>query len=246
MGQKTSKHLIFVFAQVVDGADAASRLARLANVAPVQDQQWCALCLNSPGTVSSSFFSTSSTFLPGARPVRLATRNTWVSTAMVGWPNAALRITLAVLCPRRQRFQRLAGLRHHAAVLFHQLAAGLHQVFALGLVKADALDVFAQFFFAEFEHRLRCVGNWKQLPRAALTLTSVACARAAPRPAARMACGIPVRCRMRIRLLQSQEYLRHLTAFMMSVTKPPPLPWRALFLRHAGSASSSARSAAPA
>ena len=37
--------------------------------------------------------------LPGARPVRLQTRKTWVSTANVSSPNAVLRTTLAVLRP---------------------------------------------------------------------------------------------------------------------------------------------------
>ena len=47
----------------------------------------------------SSFRSTSSGVFPGASPVRLATLKMWVSTAMVGSPNAVLRITLAVLRP---------------------------------------------------------------------------------------------------------------------------------------------------
>src|SRR5690606_13433905 len=43
--------------------------------------------------------STSRTFFPGARPVRLETRKMWVSTAMVGSPKAVLSTTLAVLRP---------------------------------------------------------------------------------------------------------------------------------------------------
>ncbi len=64
--------------------------------------------------VLSSFFSTSSTVLPGASPVRLATRKMWVSTAMVGWPKAVLRITFAVLRPtpgRASSAARPAGTR---------------------------------------------------------------------------------------------------------------------------------------
>ena len=37
--------------------------------------------------------------MPGASPVRLATRKMWVSTATVGWPKAVLSTTLAVLRP---------------------------------------------------------------------------------------------------------------------------------------------------
>ena len=55
--------------------------------------------MNCGGTASSSFSSTSSGFFPGARPVRLETRNTCVSTAMVGSPNAMLSTTFAVLRP---------------------------------------------------------------------------------------------------------------------------------------------------
>ena len=54
---------------------------------------------NSSGMNFTSFVSTASTSLPGAMPVRFATRKMWVSTAMVGSPNAVFRITLAVLRP---------------------------------------------------------------------------------------------------------------------------------------------------
>ena len=48
---------------------------------------------------SSSPVSTSSGVLPGARPVRLATRKICVSTAIVGSPKATLSTTFAVLRP---------------------------------------------------------------------------------------------------------------------------------------------------
>ena len=51
------------------------------------------------GTRFSRLSSTASTSLPGARPVRLETRKIWVSTAMVGSPNATFSTTLAVLRP---------------------------------------------------------------------------------------------------------------------------------------------------
>ena len=56
-------------------------------------------CAYSGGTTLSRCSSTSRTSLPGARPVRFATRKMCVSTAIVGCPNAVLRITFAVLRP---------------------------------------------------------------------------------------------------------------------------------------------------
>src|SRR5215217_5605423 len=61
--------------------------------------QWWACGLYAAGTTALSFVSTSNGVSPGASPVRLLTRNTWVSTAMVGSPKATLRTTLAVLRP---------------------------------------------------------------------------------------------------------------------------------------------------
>ena len=55
--------------------------------------------MNSGGITFSSPSSTSSGVLPGAKPVRLPTRNTWVSTAMVCSPKAMLSTTFAVLRP---------------------------------------------------------------------------------------------------------------------------------------------------
>ena len=49
--------------------------------------------------IASSPSSTPRTSPARASPVRLATRNTWVSTASVGCPNAVFRITFAVLRP---------------------------------------------------------------------------------------------------------------------------------------------------
>ena len=51
------------------------------------------------GVTFMSFISTSSGSLPGAIPVRLPTRKTCVSTAIVSFPNATLSTTLAVLRP---------------------------------------------------------------------------------------------------------------------------------------------------
>ena len=47
----------------------------------------------------SNCFSTSSGVLPFAKPIRLATRNMCVSTAIVGWWKQVFRMTFAVLRP---------------------------------------------------------------------------------------------------------------------------------------------------
>ena len=79
-----------------------------------------AACI-APAPPFDSFISTSSTSLPGASPVRLATRKIWVSTAMVGSPKATFSTTLAVLRPTPgSASQRLAVVRHLAAMLFDQ------------------------------------------------------------------------------------------------------------------------------
>ena len=60
---------------------------------------------------------------PGASPVRFATRNMCVSTAIVGWPNAVFRITLAVLRPTPGSASSASrSSRHLAAVLVDQHA----------------------------------------------------------------------------------------------------------------------------
>ena len=46
-----------------------------------------------------SLRSTSKGVLPGAKPVRFPRRNKWVSTAIVGSPNATFKTTFAVLRP---------------------------------------------------------------------------------------------------------------------------------------------------
>ena len=51
------------------------------------------------GMTLTSPFSTSSTFFPGASPVRFATRKICVSTAIVIWLKAVFKTTFAVLRP---------------------------------------------------------------------------------------------------------------------------------------------------
>jgi hypothetical protein len=44
-------------------------------------------------------------------PVRLATRKIWVSTAIVGWPNAVFRMTFAVFLPTPGRLSSASRVR---------------------------------------------------------------------------------------------------------------------------------------
>jgi len=70
--------------------------------------------------------------LAGAMPVRLATRKMCVSTATVGWPNAVLSTTFAVLRPTPgRRSERFAARRHLAAVLLEQDLRQRHYVLRL-------------------------------------------------------------------------------------------------------------------
>ena len=77
----------------------ALRLARLADVAAVQDQPVVRVLRNSGGHDLHQLVLDRAHVLPGASPVRLATRKMCVSTAIVGSPNAVLRTTFAVLRP---------------------------------------------------------------------------------------------------------------------------------------------------
>ena len=58
------------------------------------------------GVIFSNCFSTSRTVLPFANPVRLATLNTCVSTAIVGKPKASFSTTFAVFLPTPGNFSK--------------------------------------------------------------------------------------------------------------------------------------------
>ena len=113
---------------------------------------------------ASSSCSTASGVLPGARPVRLATRKTWVSTAMVGWPKAELSTTFAVLRPTPGSFSSASRVPGTSPPCCSS-SAPAHRDHRLGLVveQADGLDVLAQPVLAERDHRLRVVGDLEQL-----------------------------------------------------------------------------------
>ena len=58
-----------------------------------------------------------------------------------------------------QRFQRLAVLRHLAAMAFQQDGARLDDVFGLGVKQAYGLDVLFQPIHPERQHGGRCIGH---------------------------------------------------------------------------------------
>ncbi len=91
--------------------------------------QWWASRLYLSGTVSTSLRSTSAGVLPGARPVRLATRKMWVSTAMVGSPKATLRTTLAVLRPTPGRDSRSSRRRGTSPPCFSTSVRAMRMMF---------------------------------------------------------------------------------------------------------------------
>jgi len=72
---------------------------RLAHVAPVQDQPVVRVLAEFLRNELEELVLDFAYVLAGSEPVRLATRKMCVSTAMVGWPKAVLRITLAVFLP---------------------------------------------------------------------------------------------------------------------------------------------------
>src|SRR5207244_2832593 len=82
-------------------------------------------------------------------PVRLATRKMCVSTAMVGWPNAVLRITFAVFLPTPGR--RSSAPRGEEAT-------GLDDGLRLGAVHADRAYVIDQAVHAQGENSPRRAG----------------------------------------------------------------------------------------
>ena len=154
------------FAQIGDQAFLAQRPARDADVAAVQDQPVMGVQLVfARARPRSSFSSTSSGVLPGARPVRLPTRKMCVSTAMVGSPKAMLSTTLAVLRPTPGSASSASRVaRHLAAVLGDQHLRQRDHVLRLGAEQADGLDELAHPLLAERHHLLRRVGDARTAP----------------------------------------------------------------------------------
>src|SRR6184192_4174256 len=119
--------------------------------------QWWASLRNSGGVLATSASSTSRGVLPGASPVRLATRKMCVSTAISVWPNTMLRMILAVLRPTPGSASSEAVAGKAATVALDQLAAQADEVLRLGVVEPDAADVGLQALDPEREDRLRRV-----------------------------------------------------------------------------------------
>ena len=89
--------------------------------------------------------STASGVSPGARPVRLDTRKTCVSTAMVGSPKATLSTTFAVLRPTPGSASSASRSRGTSPPCFSISSSRQRDdVLGLGVEQADGLDVVHQ------------------------------------------------------------------------------------------------------
>ena len=166
-GRPWSQVLLLEGAEVADQAGAAVRLAGDADVAAVQDQPVVGVELvgrRAPGPRGRA--------RPrrrrgrGAMPVRLATRKTWVSTAIAGSLNQVLSTTLAVLRPTPGRLwsaAREAGTSPPKSSA--RMRRELHHVPGLVVEEADGLDVLDQPRLAEVEHLLGRVGDAGRAPR---------------------------------------------------------------------------------
>src|SRR3569623_664084 len=62
----------------------------------------------------------------------------------------------------RERFQCFSVVRHFAVVLFQQHAAGGDNIFCLGVVEIDGLDVILEPCLAQLQQRRRRIGDLKQ------------------------------------------------------------------------------------
>ena len=112
--------------------------------------------MNGSGVAFSSFSSTSSGFLPGARPVRLrdpedvrVDRDGRLAEGDVEHDVGGLA------ADARQLLQLVAFSRYLAAEFVDQDARRGDHVLRLGVEQADGLDVLLEALLAEFEHCLR-------------------------------------------------------------------------------------------
>ena len=156
-------------------APPAFGLARLADVAPVQNQPVVRVAQEPFGaTTRMSSSSTSRGVLPGAIPSRLATRNTWVSTAIVGSPNAVLRTTLAVLRPTPGRASSAARSRGVSPPCYSlDRARKRDDVPRLRAIKPDRLDPLGERLLAKRRHFLPAYRRRRNSARVALLTAGV-------------------------------------------------------------------------
>ena len=163
-------------AQIRDQATLASRLARHAGVAAVQDQPMMSMELVFAGTTRSSPCSTSSEFLPGASPCDCR-RETYGCRPRWSVRRKRRSTRHWRSCGRRRAgLPCLARARHLPAMVGHQPARQLDHVLRLGPKQPDGLDQLAHPLLAERHHFLRRVGEREQRRVALLTPASVACA----------------------------------------------------------------------
>ena len=100
--------------------------------------------------------------MPGAKPVRLATRKMWVSTAMVVPEGGVEHDVGGLAAHARQRLEFGAGVRHPPAVTLDQQPAGLEDIARLGVVQADGLYIRLEARQSELRDRPRGVRDREQ------------------------------------------------------------------------------------
>ena len=156
-------------------AGTAIGLARLAHIASVQDQPVMGVQLPFGRVTFSSACSTSRGVLPGARPVRLATRKIWVSTAMVGCAERDVQHHIGGLAADAgQGLEGVAVGRHLAAMPLDEQVRQRDHVLGLGVEQADGLMCCCNPASPSASIAGRRVDLGEQLPVALLTPASVA------------------------------------------------------------------------
>lgn len=157
------RRLVLVFAQILDPTTAAARLARLADVAAVKDQPVVRIEqillgheLDQPAFHLQNILAGGDVgAVADPEDMRVHRHGELVESGVehdVG----------GLAADAGQGFQVLAIVRHLAAMPFDEQTAGFDDVFRLGRVQADGLDVSAQAFVAQGIDGLRRVGDWKE------------------------------------------------------------------------------------
>jgi hypothetical protein len=163
-------------AEISDHAIPAFGFARNTGVAPVQNQPVMRIEFEFRWHKLQQFFFDDIHVLPGARPVRLETRKIWVSTAIIGSPNAVFITILPFYVPPQAGLPALrviSALRRHAV---QQNLAGRDRILRLGFVQTNGLDMRHQPVSTQRQQAAGVFATGYSLRVALLTDTSVACA----------------------------------------------------------------------
>ena len=120
---------------------------------------------NSPGVNLSNASSTSRGVSPGASRMRLATRNMWVSTAIVGSPKIVFSTTFAVLRPTPGSFSSASRSAAGRPRIRRHCRRRRDHVLRFAFPQADRADVLRQAVDAELRDGVWSTGDRKQLAR---------------------------------------------------------------------------------